>query len=105
VLLRRAVDTLLASGFRDLEGMFYQAIKLAHVGDADRAVEILGDVVDRGFYPYQTFGSHAWLDALRERQDFKTILQKAEHRHRQAHVSFVEAGGEALLGASEKGTV
>jgi len=104
VRLRRAVDALLASGFRDLEGMFYQALTLAHAGDSDRAVEILDDVVDRGFYPYQTFASHAWLDALRERQDFKTILQKAEHRHHQAHASFEEAGGEALLGASEIGT-
>jgi eukaryotic-like serine/threonine-protein kinase len=105
VRLRNAVDALLASGFRDLEGMFYQALALAHAGDSDRAVEILGDVVDRGFFPYQTFASHAWLDALRERQDFKTILQKAEHRHHQAHASFVEAGGEALLGASHKGIV
>jgi serine/threonine protein kinase len=104
VRLRRAVDALLASGFRDVEGMFYQVLKLAHAGDSDRAVEILGDVVDRGFFPYQTLASHAWLDGLRERQDFKTILQKAEHRHRQAHASFVEAGGEGVLGASE-GTV
>jgi tetratricopeptide (TPR) repeat protein len=103
VRLRSAVDALLASGFRDLEGMFYQVLKLAHAGDSDRAVEILGDVVDRGFFPYQTFARHAWLDALRERQDFKTILQKAEHRHHQAHASFVEAGGEAVLGATEKG--
>jgi serine/threonine protein kinase/tetratricopeptide (TPR) repeat protein len=99
--LRSAVDALLASGFRDLEGMFYQVLKLAHAGDSDRAVEILGDVVDLGFYPYQTLATHAWLDALRERQDFKTILQKAEHRHLQAHALFVAAGGEALLGASQ----
>ena len=98
VHLRHAVDALLASGFRDLEGMFYQALKLAHAGDSDRAVEILGDVVDRGFYPYQTFASHAWLDTLRERQDFETILQKAKDRHDHAHASFVDAGGEALLG-------
>jgi len=75
VFLRSAVDKLLESGFRDLEGMFYQVLTLAHAGDSDRAVEILADVVDRGFYPYQTFASHAWLDALRERQDFKTILE------------------------------
>ena len=49
--LRRAVYALLASGFRDLEGLFYQVLKLAHVGDADRAVEILRDVVDHGFVP------------------------------------------------------
>src|SRR5262249_55543144 len=45
--LREAVDELIASGFRDPEGLFYQAVKLAHAGDLDRAVEILADVVDR----------------------------------------------------------
>jgi tetratricopeptide (TPR) repeat protein len=103
--LRRAVDALLASGFRDLEGMFYQVLKLAHVGDSDRAVEILGEVVDHGFVPYQTFANHAWLNALREREDFKTILVKAEHRHRQALATFIDAGGETLLGASAIGIV
>lgn len=85
--------------------MFYQVLKLAYAGDSDRPVEILGDVVDHGYFPFQTFANHAWLDALREREDFKTILLKAQRRHHQAHASFTEAGGEALLGASEKGIV
>jgi hypothetical protein len=75
--LRAAVDELIASGFRDPEGLFYQAIKLAHAGDLDRAVEILADAVDRGFYPRETFTRHAWLDPLRGRQDFEAILEKA----------------------------
>jgi len=97
-LLRAAVDELIASGFRDPEGLFYQAIKLAHAGDLDRAVEILADVVDRGFYPYETFTRHAWLDPLRHRPDFNAIMEKAEHRHEDARTAFVEAGGETLLG-------
>ena len=96
--LRAAVDELIASGFRDPEGLFYQAIKLAHAGDLDRAVEILADVVDRGFYPYETFTRHAWLDPLRTRQDFNAILEKAERRHQEARAAFVNAGGETLLG-------
>ena len=97
-LLRAAVDELIASGFRDPEGLFYQVIKLAHAGDLDRAVEILADVVDRGFYPYETFMRHAWLDPLRGRQDFNAILEKAERRHHEARAAFVNAGGETLLG-------
>jgi len=97
-LYRAAVDELIASGFRDPEGLFYQVIRLAHLGDLDRAVEILSDVVDRGFYPYETFAQHAWLDPLRQRQDFKAILEKAGHRHQEARAAFVNAGGEALLG-------
>ena len=96
--LRAAVDELIASGFRDPEGLFYQAVKLAHAGELDRAVEIFADVVDRGFYPYETLTRHAWLDPLRMRHDFAVVLQKAEHRHHEARADFVNAGGETLLG-------
>ncbi len=97
-LLRVAVDELISSGFRDPEGLFYQTVKLAHAGDLDRAVEIFADVVDRGFYSYDTFTRHAWLDPLRARPDFNAILEKAEHRHLAARAAFVKAGGETLLG-------
>jgi tetratricopeptide (TPR) repeat protein len=96
--LRAAVDALIASGFRDPEGLFYQAVKLAHAGDADRAVEILADVVDRGFYPHETFRRHAWFDGLRRRRDFIAVVEKAERRHVEARRDFVNAGGETLLG-------
>jgi len=99
-LLRAAVDELIASGFRDPEGLFYQTIKLARAGDLDRAVEILADVVGRGFFPYETFTRHAWLDPLRARQDFNAILENAEQRHLEARAEFVKAGGETLLGAA-----
>jgi hypothetical protein len=61
-------------------------------------IEIFSDAVDRGFFPFETFTRHAWLDPLRHRQDFNVVLQRAEHRHLQARAAFVEAGGETLLG-------
>jgi tetratricopeptide (TPR) repeat protein len=97
-LLRAAVDELVASGFRDPEGLFYQLIRLARAGDLDRAVEILSEVVGRGFFPYETFMRHAWLDPLRGRQDFEAILERARHHHEKAHAAFVNAGGKTLLG-------
>jgi non-specific serine/threonine protein kinase len=97
-LLRAAVDEVIASGFRDPEGFFYQVIKLAHAGDLDRAVEIFADSVDGGFYSHETFTRHPWLERLRDRRDFNAILEKAEHRHLAARAAFVKAGGETLLG-------
>jgi serine/threonine protein kinase/tetratricopeptide (TPR) repeat protein len=97
-LLRVAVDELVASGFRDPEGLFYQLLKLAHAGELDRAVDILADVVSRGFYPYDTFMRHAWLDPLRGRHDFEAILEKARYNYEKAHAAFVNAGGKTLLG-------
>ena len=92
------MDELVASGFRDPEGLFYQVIGLAHVGDLDRAVEILAEVVGRGFYPYETFMRHAWLDPLRGRRDFDAIVELAQHNYEKAHAAFVNAGGQTLLG-------
>jgi tetratricopeptide (TPR) repeat protein len=98
-VLRVALDELIASGFRDPEGLFYNALKLAHAGQADRAVEIFADVVERGFCPFETFMSHAWLAPLRDRADFSAVLQKAERHHHEARAQFIRAGGEALLGS------
>jgi hypothetical protein len=75
-----------------------RGIRLARAGDLDRAVEILSDVVGRGFYPYDTFRHHAWLDPLRGRPDFAAILEVARHNHEKALAAFVDAGGKALLG-------
>jgi hypothetical protein len=86
------------ASFPDPEFHFYSSLMLAHVGDGDRAVEILEGAVDRGFFPFETFTRHAWLDGLRSRLDFLAIVEKAQRRHEEALAAFVEAGGETLLG-------
>jgi serine/threonine protein kinase/tetratricopeptide (TPR) repeat protein len=98
-LVRAAVDES-GAWFSDPEGHFYHLLMLAHAGDWDRTVEILADVVDRGFFPYETFARHAWLDPLRNRPDFIAVLQQAERRHGEALAEFIRAGGEGLLGTS-----
>jgi serine/threonine protein kinase len=88
----------------DLEGWFYAVAGLARFGGeqgADRAVQNLAKLVSGGFFPYETLMKHPWLDGLRRRPDFLSILQLANDRHREAQAAFVEAGGEALLGARE----
>jgi hypothetical protein len=61
-----------------IEGLFYQAPQPSLRGRFRSRCRDTRRHRRPRFYPYQTFASHAWLDALRERQDFKTILQKAE---------------------------
>jgi eukaryotic-like serine/threonine-protein kinase len=94
---RSAVEEVVAS-FPDPEFHFYVSLMLARLGEGDRAVEILAGAVDRGFFPFETFTRHAWLDSLRTRPDFVAILLRAERRHHDALAAFVDAGGEALLG-------
>ena len=109
---RGQVDALCAATeavFRlppDLDGWFYAVLGLAQFGGdrgADRAVQALADLVTRGFFPYDTFIRHAWLQRLRHRSDFAAILDRARHRQQEARAAFIQAGGEALLGAGVAG--
>jgi serine/threonine-protein kinase len=97
--LERAADAIVAGGLRDPEGLFGLAICLARFGSGDRAVTMFADVVERGYFPYETLRENPWLDPLRRRADFLDVLSKAEQRRLQARTAFVHAGGEALLGA------
>jgi TolB-like protein len=97
--LEAAADAVIAGGLRDPEGFFHMALSLARFGKEDRAVEILADVVERGYFPYDTFTRNPWLDTLRHRNDFLEILANAERLHQQARAAFIDAGGEALFGA------
>src|SRR6185436_7178866 len=72
--LEAAVESVIAGGLRDPEGLYGLATPLAHFGRCDRAVEILADVVERGYFPYPAFARDPWLDPLRERRDFLEIL-------------------------------
>ena len=53
--LQSATEAVIAGGMRDPEGLFMLALRLAHFGGEDRAVEILADAVHRGYFPYDTF--------------------------------------------------
>jgi serine/threonine protein kinase len=96
-LVRTIVDKFVAT-FPDPEAHFYNLLMLGRLGDWDRAIEILSGVVDRGFFPYETFARHAWLDPARAREDFGTVLHRAQQRHERARAEYVRAGGEGLLG-------
>src|SRR5439155_8070221 len=89
-VLNAAIDASLAKGFRDPEGIFYYALCLARAGGHDRAVTLLADVVDRGFFPYQPFARHTWLDPLRDRDAFKAVLRTAERRQHEARAALVQ---------------
>jgi serine/threonine protein kinase len=97
--LHSATEAVISGGLRDPEGRFFLALRLAHFGGHDRALEILADVVDRGYFPYETFTRNPWLDSLRDRRVFREILLEAEAGHQRARRAFADAGGLALLGA------
>jgi serine/threonine protein kinase len=96
--LQCATEAVIAGGMHDPEGLFMLALRLAHFGGAERALELLAEAVHRGYFPCHTFNENPWLDPLRQRTDFLAIVRKAEHRHQEALAAFIQAGGETLLG-------
>ena len=91
----------------DLDGGFYAVASLARFGGeqgADSAMQNLSKLVSSGFFSHETLKKHPWLDGLRRRPDFLAVLQQASDRHKEARAAFIQAGGEALLGAWAEGS-
>jgi tetratricopeptide (TPR) repeat protein len=94
-----AANRIAASDFCDPEGLFYMARHLAHLNEIDRALGVFRRVVEGGFCCYPPMAADPWLDRLRARPEFVTLLRQAEARHRQAASTFTRMHGDAVLGA------
>ena len=93
-----AVNRIVASDFRDPEGLFYLARHLAHLQQVQPALELFERVVEGGFFCFPAMSHDPWLDRLRKKPAFTNLLRQAETRHREAVAAFTELQGEKLLG-------
>jgi tetratricopeptide (TPR) repeat protein len=87
------------SAIPDPEGRWYVARSLAYIGSADEALPLLA-VVEEGFFCLSAFTRDPWLDAVRGLPEFAVIVRRAEARHRQALISFLNAEGDRILGVA-----
>ncbi len=83
---------------RDPCPLFYLARHLSFLGDKERALALLNQAVEGGFYPYRFLARDPWLDALRGEARFTRIVRRAEARYREALTAFVQSGGDRVLG-------
>jgi serine/threonine protein kinase/tetratricopeptide (TPR) repeat protein len=97
---QRIASLHLLTDIPDPEGRFYIARSLAHCGEDDVAIDLLGKVVDGGFFCLPAFTRDPWLDSLRGKPAFTAVMRRAEMRHRQAVISFLSAEGDRILGVS-----
>jgi len=96
-----AANTRIAmSGFRDPEGLYFQARTAAFVHSPEVAFALLDRVVNDGFLCHRSMDLDPWLDGLRGDPEYRRIHRISEERHREARVRFLEAGGDRLLGIS-----
>ncbi len=93
-----AVNRIVASDFRDPEGLFYLTRHLARVGDAAGAMRLLDRVAAAGFACYPALAEDPWLSTLRTRPPFKKVLADTRRRHEVAVAAFAAASGARLLG-------
>ena len=83
---------------RDPCALLYLARHVTHMGDAEGGLAMLRDSVEGGYFCYQFLTRDPWLDSLRGRDEFRAILRRAEARHLEARTTYLEAGGERVLG-------
>ena len=84
---------------RDPCGWYYAGRSLAYVGEQDMALVCLKRSVSDGFFCFPWLSRDPWIDTVRHRPEFRTLLADAETRHRQAADAFLRAGGDRLLGS------
>lgn len=91
---------IVQSGFRDPEGIYFQARTAAFLHEHETAFALLDRVVQGGFLCHRTMDLDPWLDGIRGDPEYRRIHRISEDRHREARVRFLEAGGDRLLGIS-----
>ena len=57
--------------------------------------------VEGGYHCYWFYTQDPWLDPLRDKKEFNSVMRLAEAGYRDAAAAFAAAGGEKLLGATE----
>ena len=84
--------------FSDPEGRVLQACVLARLGQGERAIALLEQSVDGGFYGVAALPAHPWLAAVRDDPAFVRAIRRAAVRTDALRRTFADAGGVTLLG-------
>jgi hypothetical protein len=82
---------------RDPCAAYYLGRALAAI-QHPQAMEMMRRVVDGGYHPTALLRSDPWLDPLRSEPAFNEIVKIAEAGRRDAERTFLESGGERVLG-------
>jgi serine/threonine protein kinase/tetratricopeptide (TPR) repeat protein len=95
--VRALVAQTQAAGVPDPEMLFYVGRHLAHVGELDDAIVFVRRAFEGGFFCYPVFAADSWLEPVRSRAAFQSVLTAVRKRWQRASSIFVESGGPALL--------
>jgi DNA-binding winged helix-turn-helix (wHTH) protein/tetratricopeptide (TPR) repeat protein len=93
-----AIGRIVSSDFRDPEGLFYLSRHLAHLNEVDPALHLLERVVASGYWCFPAMSRDPWLNPLRKKPAFATLLRRAEAGHQEALLAFERLGGPNVFG-------
>ena len=93
---------IVASDFRDPEGLFYLSPHLAHLNEVDSALSVFERVLAGGYSCFPAMAQDPWLDRLRNKPAFAELLHQAETQHRVAATTFAQLRGEQMLGLAPR---
>ena len=93
-----AVGRITSSAFSDPEALLYLTRHLARLNQADAALELFERVVAGGHFCYPAISDYPWLDGIRERPAFASLLAQVEQRHCDAAAEFARLEGDRILG-------
>jgi len=92
-----AIERIVHSAFSDPEALLYLTRHLAHLNQVDAALRLFERVVRGGHFCYPALSSDPWLDPVRKKPEFTTLLNKAEQQHRLAAAEFTRLEGNRIL--------
>ena len=93
----RLCDAMLGR-FTDPEGRALQACVLARLGEGARALALLEQSVDGGFYGVAALPAHPWFASVRDDPALGQVIRRAAERTEALRGAFADAGGVTLLG-------
>lgn len=91
--------------YLDPEGVFYMGLIMAHLGETERALIVLGESMDRGFASLRVLQRNPWFDGLRAMKKFDELLKRCQARLVEADRVYCSAGGTLVLGAGTQAGV
>jgi TolB-like protein len=92
-----ASEELMNATFRDPEGMYYLARQLGYLREEALALNMLSRAIDNGFFCHAAMLRDPWLDSLRARTEFTSLMSKVHQLQLEASAAFVAGGGPSLL--------
>jgi serine/threonine protein kinase/tetratricopeptide (TPR) repeat protein len=92
-----ALDEFHSTRAFDPEGLYFAVRMLVRVDEAERALRLLEEVIDRGFYCTPALLRDPYLDPLRGEKRFTALVERAQGRTHEAQSEFHRLRGDRLL--------